>query len=97
MDKEESSKKTDKRSDSTLADEIDQGGVNPKSPVNLQVSSRPPYEDEKEEDDSMLQVAEESSVPIQALIYNPKLSFEARKKSIQRASQYFRNRSKQKF
>lgn len=82
----------DKRSDSTGEDEVDQEGNNWEPSVNLPSSTLTSYEDAREEE--ALQIAEESHIPIQALVYNPKLSFEVQKKSIKRASQYFRNKSK---
>lgn len=85
----------DKRSDSTGEDEVDQRCNNWELSVDLPSSSLKSYEDDCEEE--ALQIAEESHIPIQALVYNPKLSFEARKKSIQRTSQYFRNKSKLTF
>ncbi|CAI2360263.1 unnamed protein product [Moneuplotes crassus] len=79
-----------KRSDSTREDEVDQGGNNCGPSVNLRSTTLTSYGDDCEEE--TLQIAEESHIPIQALVYNPKLSFEARKKSIQRTSQYFREK-----
>jgi len=92
VNKEGGCREMHNKSESSLGQDVDQGGINPKIPANHQVSSHSlQNEDEQEEEDECsLKVADESNIPIKTLVYHPKLSLEARKKAIERSSQYFK-------
>lgn len=73
------------KSDSTRGDDEDQGGINRKSSHGLQVSN-PIASYLIEEDDSSLQVAEERQVPLDSLVFSPRLFIDTCRHDIERAT-----------